>query len=95
MRQRNREPLTTRASKALLRSITQPTPGTYLEQFIWEYGNGNTKVFAKKVGYHPNRISTLKSSPRGISTRLFRRMVEAYKLPKKEREFWAKGLLGI
>jgi len=30
-----------------------------------------------------------------MSARLFHRMVEAYTLAKKEREFWGKGLLGI
>ena len=82
-------------SVALLKSVAQPTPGTYLEQFIWEYEDGSTKAFAEKVGYHPNRISALKSSTCGISARLFRRMVEAYRLGKKDREFWAKGMLGI
>ena len=56
--------------------------------FIWEFEVGNVKKFAAKVGYHPNRISALKSATRGISTRLFRRMAEAYGLSKKT------GILG-
>jgi hypothetical protein len=87
--------LSTAESDALMKSLAQPTPGMYLEQFIWEFEDGSTKAFAGKAGYHPNRISTLKSSRGGISTRLFRRMVEAYKLNKKDRVFWAKELLGI
>ena len=58
--------------------------GTLPGPFIWEFESGSVKDFAAKVGYHPNRISALKSATRGISPRLFRRMVEAYKLGKKE-----------
>lgn len=82
-------------SEELLRSLPQPTPGTALDVFIWERECGCVKRFAAKVGYHPNRISTLKCATRGISARLFRRMAEAYKLDKKDREFWGKRLLGI
>lgn len=87
--------LTPEESAALLKSIAEPTPGTYLEQFIWEYADGSVKAFAAKVGCHPNSISALKSAARGISTRLFRRMTEVYKLTKKERDFWGRRLLGI
>jgi hypothetical protein len=82
-------------SEALLRSIPKATPGHGLERFIWQYACGSVKRFATKVGYHPNRISALKSATCGISARLFRRMAEAYKLDEKEREFWGKRLLGI
>lgn len=82
-------------SEAFLKSLAQPTPGTCLDMFIWEFECGNVKEFATKVGYHPNRISALKSATRGISPRLLRRMVEAYGLAKKEREFWGKRLLGV
>jgi hypothetical protein len=91
----SREFLTAEESAVFLKSIAQPTPGTYLDMFIWELECGSVKRFAAKVGYHPNRISALKSATRGISARLFRRMAEAYKLSKKEREFWGKRLLGI
>jgi len=87
--------LSAEESEELLRSIPKPTPGHCLERFIWEFECGNVKRFAVNVGYHPNRISALKSATRGISARLFRRMAEAYKLSKKEREFWGKRLLGI
>jgi hypothetical protein len=87
--------LSTEESEELLHSLAQPTPGTALDVFIWERESGHVKRFAAKVGYHPNRISALKSATRGISARLFRRMTEAYKLGKKEREFWGKRLLGI
>ena len=87
--------LTPEESEAFLRSIGQPTPGSCLDVFIWEFECGSVKDFAAKVGYHPNRISALKSATRGISPRLFRRMVEAYSLGKKEREFWGNRLLGI
>jgi hypothetical protein len=86
--------LTPAESEALLRSLPQPTPGTTLDTFIWEYECGNVKRFAAKVGYHPNRISVLKSATRAISARLFRRMAVAYKLTKKDRDFWGKRLLG-
>jgi hypothetical protein len=82
-------------SEALTKSLSQPTPGTYLDSFIWQRESGSVKNFAAKVGYHPNRVSSLKSATRGISPRLFRRMVEAYSLDKKERAFWGKRLLGI
>jgi hypothetical protein len=87
--------LSAEESEELLRSIPKPTPGHCLERFIWEFECGSVKRFATKVGYHPNRISALKSATHHISTRLFRRMAEAYKLNKKEREFWGKRLLGI
>jgi plasmid maintenance system antidote protein VapI len=87
--------LTPEESAALLQRIARPTPGTCLEQFIWEYADGSVKEFAAKVGYHPNRISALKSASRGISTRLFRRVTEAFKLTKKEGDFWSRRLLGI
>jgi hypothetical protein len=87
--------LTAEESEEFLKSLAQPTPGTYLDTFIWQYEYGSVKKFAAKVGYHPNRISALKSATRGISPRLFRRMADAYKLSKKDREFWGKHLLGI
>jgi hypothetical protein len=87
--------LSAEESEAFLKTLAQPTPGTYLDMFIWERECGNVKRFAAKVGYHPNRISVLKSTTQPISPRLFRRMAVAYKLTKKDREFWAKGLLGI
>ncbi len=86
--------LTPEESKAFLQTLAQPTPGTYLDMFIWEHESGSVKRFAAKVGYHPNRISVLKSSTGGISARLFSRMTEAYKLTKKQREFWEKRLRG-
>jgi hypothetical protein len=87
--------LSAEESEALICSLPKSTPGHCLERFIWEFESGSVKDFAAKVGYHPNRISALKSATRGMSPRLFRRMVEAYKLGKKEREFWGKRLLGI
>ncbi len=87
--------LTPEESEAFVKGLPQPTPGTYLDMFIWEFADGNVMRFATKVGYHPNRISTLKSSTGPISSRLFHRIAEAYKLSKKDREFWARGLLGI
>ncbi len=87
--------LSAEESDALLRSLAQPTPGDYLERFIWEYAGGVTKAFAAKTDYHPNRISALKSSQRGISARLFRRMAAAYKLNGKERDYWSKRLLDL
>ncbi len=87
--------LTPEESEELLRSLPQPTPGTALDVFIWEFESGSVKRFAAKIGYHPNRISALKSATRAISARLFRRMAEAYKLSKRDREFWGKRLLGI
>jgi hypothetical protein len=78
-----------------LKAITQPTPGTYLDMFLWEHEAGSVKGFAAKVGYHPNRISALKSASGPISARHFHRMADTYKLDKKQREFWAKRLLGI
>ena len=86
--------LSAEESEALVRSIPKSTPGHGLERFIWEFECGNVKRFAEKVGYHPNRISVLKSATRGISTRLFRHMTEAYRLTKRDREFWSKRLLG-
>ncbi len=91
----NEEFLTPEESEALLKSIGEPTPGVCLDMFIWQFEGGSVKSFAAKVGYHPNRISALKSATRGISPRLFRRMVEAYRLGKKDREFWGNRLLGI
>ena len=87
--------LTAEESEALARSIPQSTPGHCLDRFIWEFESGSVKDFAAKVGYHPNRISALKSATHGISPRLFRRMAEAYRLGKKDREFWGKRLLEI
>ena len=87
--------LTAEESEVFLQTLAQPTPATYLEMFIWEYESGSVKRFAAKVGYHPNRISVLKSATRGVSARLFRRMAEAYKLSKKQREFWEKRLRDI
>jgi hypothetical protein len=87
--------LTREESEALLANIAQPTPGSYLDMFIWEFADGSVKDFAAKVGYHPNRISSLKSNTNPISPRLFRCMIKAYKLGDKERDFWGKGLLGI
>lgn len=87
--------LSARESQKLLERLAQPTPGISLERFIWEFEKGNTKQFAAKVEYHPNRISALKSSSRAISLRLFRRMAKAYNLSEKERDFWARQLLDI
>ena len=87
--------LSAEESDELLRSLPQPTPGTSLDVFIWQFECGSVKRFAAKTGYHPNRISALKSATCGISARLFRRMAEAYKLNKKDREFWGKRLMGI
>jgi hypothetical protein len=87
--------LSAEESEALACSIPKLTPGHCLERFIWQFESGSVKAFAAKVGYHANRISALKSATRGLSARLFRRMAEAYKLGKKEREFWGKRLLGI
>jgi len=87
--------LSAEESEAFLKTIAQPTPGTYLDVFIWERECGSVKRFAAKVGYHPNRISALKSAASGISPRLVHRMAEAYKLDEKDREFWGKRLLGI
>lgn len=88
----NNDFLSAAESEALLKTLEQPTPGTCLEMFIWEFEFGSVKHFAAKVGYHPNRISVLKSSTRGITARLFRRMADAYKLTKKQRAFWEKRL---
>jgi hypothetical protein len=82
-------------SDALLKSVAQPTPGTFLDMFIWEFADGSVQRFAEKVGYHPNRVSALKSTTRGISSRLLRRMIEAYELGQKQRKFWSKNLLGL
>lgn len=82
-------------SEAMLEGIAQPLPGTWLEQFIWQFEDGSVKVFAGKVGYHPNTVSTMKGRRRPLSARLFRRMAEAYRLDAAAREFWAKGLLGL
>ena len=82
--------LTAEESAAFLKSIAQPTPGTYLDMFIWNFECGSVKRFAAKIGYHPNRISALKSATRGISARLFRCIAEAYKLQESDREFWGK-----
>jgi hypothetical protein len=82
-------------SAAFLKTLAQPTSGDWLERFIWEFADGSVKKFAVKVGYHPNRISVLKSTTEGISTRLFRRIIKAYKLSEKERAFWAKRLLNV
>lgn len=87
--------LTPEESKALVRSLLQPTAGTCLEMFIWEFEYGDMMRFAAKVGYHPNSITTLKSAARPISAWLFRRMMGMYKRSKKEREFWGKWLLRI
>jgi plasmid maintenance system antidote protein VapI len=87
--------LTTDESEAFLKTLAQPTPGDWLERFIWEFADGSVKKFAAKVGYHPNRISALKSSTQGISARLVQRIIKAYKLSDKERAFWAKRLLNI
>lgn len=91
----NSEFLTPEESAKLLNSIAQPTPGDVLERFIWEYANGSVKKFAAKVGYHPNRISALKSTTQGISTRLLQRIIKSYHLSEKERAFWAKRLLNV
>jgi hypothetical protein len=85
--------LTAQESAAFLKSIAQPTTGTYLDMFLWERECGSVKRFAAKVGYHPNRISALKSASGPISARLFHRMAKMYKLDDKQREFWAKRLL--
>ncbi len=76
-------------------TLAPSTPLVVVEMFIWQRECGSVKRFVAKVGYHPNRISALKSVGGGISPRLFRRMTEAYKPSKKEREFWGHGLLGI
>jgi plasmid maintenance system antidote protein VapI len=54
--------LTPEESEAFLKTLAQPTPGDWLERFIWEFSNGSVKDFAAKVDYHPNRISALKST---------------------------------
>lgn len=82
-------------SEAFLKTLAQPTSGDWLERFIWEFANGSVKIFAAKVGYHPNRISALKSSTKGISARLLRRMIKSYRLSEKERAFWSKRLLDV
>ena len=82
-------------SEAFLKTLAQPTSGDWLERFIWEFANGSVKTFAAKVGYHPNRISALKSTTKGISTRLVRQIIKSYKLSEKERAFWAKRLLNV
>ena|SRR3989304_1713244 len=87
--------LTAEESAAFLKTLAQPTPGDWLERLIWEFANGSIKKFAAKVEYHPNRISALKSTTQGISTRLFRRIIKAYRLSEKERTFWAKRLLNV
>ncbi len=87
--------LTPEESEAFLNTLAQPTPGDFLERFIWEFADGSVKKFAAKVDYHPNRISALKSTTQGISTRLFRRIIKAYRLSEKERAFWAKRLLNV
>jgi plasmid maintenance system antidote protein VapI len=69
--------LTPEESKAFIKTLSQPTPGDILERFIWEFANGSVKAFAAKVGYHPNRISALKSSTQGISTRLIRQIIKS------------------
>jgi len=85
--------LTPEESEAFLKTLAQPTSGDWLERFIWEFANGSVKTFAAKVGYHPNRISSLKSTTKGISARLVRRIIKACRLSEKERAFWAKRLL--
>ena len=87
--------LTSEESAEFIKTLPQPTTGDFLERFIWEFANGSVKTFAAKVGYHPNRISALKSSTKGISTRLVRRIIKAYKLSEKERDFWGKRLLNV
>jgi len=82
-------------TEAFLNSLPQPTPGDVLERFIWEFADGSVKKFAAKVGYHPNRISVLKSSTKGLSMRLVRRIVKAYKLSEKEQAFWGKRWLNV
>ena len=91
----NTQFLTPEETEAFLKTLPQPTPGDVLERFIWEFANGSVKAFAAKVGYHPNRISALKSTTKGISTRLVRRIIKVYKLSEKERAFWAKRLLNV
>jgi plasmid maintenance system antidote protein VapI len=87
--------LTPEESEVFLKTLPKPTPGDALERFIWEYANGSVKAFAAKVDYHPNRISALKSTTKGISARLVRRIIKAYKLSEKERAFWAKRWLNV
>ena len=87
--------LSPKESEEFLKTLPQPTPGDWLERFIWEFADGSVKKFAAKVGYHPNRISVLKSSTKGISARLVRRIIKSYKLSEKERAFWAKRLLNV
>jgi plasmid maintenance system antidote protein VapI len=82
-------------SEAFLKTLAQPTSGDWLERFIWEFADGSVKAFAAKVGYHPNRISALKSATKGISARLVRCIIKAYKLSEKERAFWAKRWLNV
>ena len=87
--------LTPKESDVLLSTLAQPTSGDWLERFIWEFADGSVKKFAAKVGYHPNRISVLKASTKGLSMRLVRRIVKAYKLSEKEQAFWVKRLLKV
>ncbi|MGW8256785.1 MAG: hypothetical protein ACWGMZ_04800 [Thermoguttaceae bacterium] len=91
----NTQFLTPEETEEFLKKLPQPTTGDALERFIWEFADGSVKKFALKVGYHPNRISALKSSDKGISTRLVRRIIKAYKLSEQERTFWTKRLLNV
>ncbi len=87
--------LSPQESEAFLKTLAQPTTGDWLERFIWEFANGSVKKFAAKVGYHPNRISVLKSLTEGLSMRLIRLMIKAYRLSEKEQAFWVKRLLNV
>jgi hypothetical protein len=87
--------LSPQESEEFLKTLAQPTSGDWLERFIWEFADGSVKTFAAKVGYHPNRISVLKSSTIGLSMRLVRRIIKAYKLSEKEQAFWVKRWLNV
>jgi hypothetical protein len=91
----NSQFLSPEESEAFLKTLPQPTPYDALERFIWEFAGGSVTKFASKVGYHPNRISVLKSTTKGISIRLVRRIIKAYRLSEKEQAFWAKRLLNV
>jgi plasmid maintenance system antidote protein VapI len=91
----NSEFLTPEETEAFMKTLPRPTPGDVLERFIWEFADGSVKKFAAKAGYHPNRISVLKASTKGLSMRLVRRIVKAYKLSEQEQAFWVKRFLNV
>ena len=42
--------LTPEESEALVRSLPQPTVGTYLDMFIWQFEYGETHAFCRQGG---------------------------------------------